>query len=248
MTDADDDAFMQAGNVLLVLSHFAIAPALALSAARRLWPEFFVLSAMTVVSTLYHLCQTGAGCVMPFSVMQTSDHFFVYSALAWLTFYFTDAKLIHRFKAFVVYQAFLVPFTLNYMHSWWIIMAAVGLSSILALALILLYVKRLPACDWKDLVIAVALIGSGATLHVYGGDPGTKKYTWSHTVWHVAAMLAIYWLLELKDEKAWCYKMWDLMKKRNPSLTWEDFSSDITELRSGKLTTLGSLGAIEILG
>ena len=41
------------------------------------------------------------------------------------------------------------------------------------------------------------------TFFVIAGEPGESKYPVSHTIWHVASMLGIYFLLDLRYGRSW---------------------------------------------
>ena len=201
------------GNEALILSHYAIVPGLAISIAKGYIPEAGSILAMTLVSTLYHLCQAGNVCALPFTVLQTSDHFFVYSTLVWLVLFFSDATVNWRYVAFILIQAVLLPMILYFMNAVWLSGVAIGLPVIVGFVFIAL-MRKWPKYDLRDLIPGILLLGIGIFFHIYGGDPGTTNYAWAHSIWHVTSMLSIYFILESKDDKFWLSKLINYSKKK----------------------------------
>lgn len=190
-----------------------MGPGLALAWAKGYLTEFGMMLAMTSVSTVYHFCQSGIYCLLPFTSLQTSDHFFVYSTLVWLILFFTDARMEWRFLAFVLMQGMLLPMIIVYIHQSWLVSVAIGVPSMVGLVYIML-VGKMPKCDWRDMIFSVVLIGVGLFFHIFAGDPGTTNYDWAHTLWHIACMLSIYFLLDSKDSIFWLRKF--IWKKTYP--------------------------------
>lgn len=201
------DIFWQnIGNEALVISHYAIVPSIAVAVAKGFVAEAGMLLAMTLVSTVYHLCQAGYACALEFSVLQISDHFFVYSTLSWLILFFTDSRLMWRFVAFILIQGVLLPMIISFVHEMWMIGVAIGLPAIAGI-FYLIIMRRTPMLDLLDLSFAVVLLGIGIFFHLYAGDPGTVNYAWAHSLWHVFCMLSIYFLFEAKDNTFWVSKL-----------------------------------------
>lgn len=201
------------GNEALLISHYAIVPAIALATAKGFIAEAGMLLAMALVSTVYHFCQVGFGCALSFDVLQTCDHFFVYSTLSWLILFFTDSRLTWRFVAFILIQGILLPLIISFVHELWMIGVAVGIPAIVGILYLTLMRKR-PRLDLLDLSFGVALLGLGIFFHLYAGEPGSENYAWSHSLWHVTCMLAIYFLFEAKDDTFWISKLAKWVKSR----------------------------------
>ena len=205
-----------AGNQALILSHYSIVPAIAIGFAKGYVAEVGSLLAMTLVSTMYHLCQAGNVCALPFSVLQIADHFFVYSTLTWLILFFTDAKISWRFVAFMLIQGLLLPMIISYIHEAWLVAIAVLLPAGVGVFYIIL-MGRSPRYSYVDLGFSIGMIIIGVAFHLFAGDPGSTYYAWLHSVWHVACMLSIYFLFESKDDKIWYNKLYSWCSRRRDS-------------------------------
>lgn len=185
----------------LVLSNLALAPAIMYSAYKEYIPEMVILIALFIASTTYHMCQADFGCVYTMTALQTTDHFFVYSTLVWITFFFLRLPLIARFSLLVVVQLFLLPALVDFLDNWWIAFALVMYLVVIGVTSILIR-KKFPTTNWIDLYFAVLFIGVGFFLHVYAGDPGSEGYGTLHTVWHILAMLAVFFVLLLHEPRS----------------------------------------------
>lgn len=187
-------------GLFLVTSNLALLPAIIYSLKRKLYPEAALFISLALVSTAYHYCQSGVVCVFSFKALQTTDHFFVYSAMIWLVLYFVDLKLVPKYMIFILLQMGLLPSIIDYINEGWIL-SAVVISVIVIIGgfIIIAILRGFPKCDILDLFTAVLLIGGGFFFHVYAGSPGDKNYAWSHAIWHIMSMLAIFFILEVKD-------------------------------------------------
>ena len=195
------------GDLFLILSNIALLPAIFSAVRRGLLPEATILSILLAVSMAYHFCLAGVSCLFPLATLREMDHFFVYSTLIWIVLYFIEPPWPIRVSAFFIGEVFIIGFLLTYVSKTWVYGVLIGAIFLGALVLLFLVVRKIPSIDWLDLVILVVLIGVGFSLHIVAGDPGDKDYPTLHSVWHILAMLAIYFVLELKDGTNWIVKV-----------------------------------------
>ncbi len=222
------DAKVVVAGISLVASNLALLPAIFYSKTLGLLPEFAILVVVFVTSTLYHLCQVGFVCVfgIDFKTFQFADHFFVYSALAWLMLYlFIPAEnregvyyvastrrglsLQGRIAIFIVIQAIVFPLLLEFVHRDWFVGVIIGIIVAVAIVLVVCVIRGIPGFNFINVLIAIVLIAVGFTLHLLGGDPfppdsdpldedKALRYAWFHTAWHILIMLSIYYIIDLK--------------------------------------------------
>ncbi|KKM01734.1 hypothetical protein LCGC14_1791470 [marine sediment metagenome] len=216
------DAAAVIEGVALVLSNLAIVPAI----VKALWlqqiPEAAVLSVVLVVSSVYHVCQAGFACVLDieFETLQLADHFFVFSALMWIVLLFVGIELEFRVALFVWLQLLLLPLLLEFMRNEWFGPVAIGVVVVLVVLLLALVVRGVPHFNRTNMLIAAVLLAVGFALHLLAGDPlpptraadggdgepelvSQPRYSWFHVPWHVFAMAAVYFALDLHQRKGW---------------------------------------------
>lgn len=186
--------------VLLVLSNVALLPAIFYAYFRRLFVETTLLVAVLVASTAFHFCQVGWFCFgVDLHALQITDHFMVYTALVWFSLYFAGAAERTRMAITIGTMAVMLPVILTFIGSW--LSGGIIISIVLVLTVIVLtYVVLMhggPPVAWSAFVVAMVLLALGVFLHVFGGDFGPKnwKYPVAHSVWHVMAMLSLYYII-----------------------------------------------------
>lgn len=218
-------------GLLLVGSNLALLPAIFYSHHLGLIPESAILSTVLVISTVYHLCQTGFLCILDigFTTFQLEDHFWVYGALVWMILYVVGLDLPYRFTIFIWVQALLFPLILEFMEQWWFSGFAIGFLVLIAILLLSLVVKGIPRFNIFSMLAAVILIGTGFAFHIAGGDPTppssengetNHKYAWLHSAWHIFVMLAAYYIIDLKHGNSFVARLfrWLNSTKSSPIL------------------------------
>lgn len=208
-------------GIILIGSNIALLPSIWYAANLGLIPEVAIISTVFTVSTIYHLCQVGFVCILDMEVgtFQLLDQFFVYSLFVWMTFYFIGLELQYRFAILVLIQAILIPLLIEFSNTWWFAGIIIGIVAVVSLLLLSLVVRGLPRFNPVSLFVAILLLGIGFTLHVVGGEPfhpdsdlseqeTISRYSWFHSVWHIFAMLAVYYILDTKRE-GWISRLYN---------------------------------------
>lgn len=197
------------GGLALVLSNLALVPAILHSIWMFYMTEAFVLSVLMFVSSFYHCCQTDFFCLTSLTSLRVCDHFFVYTTLIWVTMFFLEMHLTVRLIVLILIQPFLLPVLIDDIGSWWIAIGLVITLTIFSIIYMVVVLERFPKFDILDLISAAILIGVGLFFHIWSGDPGSSRYTWAHSIWHLFVMLGIFFVLELKDGKDYYIKLFE---------------------------------------
>lgn len=186
----------------LVLSHVALFPAILYAYWRRLFVETSLLIAVLVASVAFHVCQVGWFCFgLDLHALQLTDHFMVYTALLWFSLYFVGAAERVRTAVTIAAMAIVLPVIATFIGSW--MSGAIIVALVLVIATLVLlgvyFAHGGPPIAWASLLVAMVLLGAGVVLHVIGGDfgPDNWKYPVAHSLWHVLAMLALFYILDV---------------------------------------------------
>ncbi len=200
-------------GVALVASNLALVPAVYYAVRWHLIPEVAVLAVVLAVSTFYHLCQAGFVCALGigFRTFQLADHFFVYGGLLWVVLFFLGLRLRFRFSILIVAQAFAFPLLVEFSHRWWFSLLVIAVVTVVALLLIAFSAADVRDFSAANFVAAAVLVLAGFALHLLAGDPpepdgdrsNAARYAWLHSLWHVLAMLAVYYALDLRRKVGW---------------------------------------------
>lgn len=200
------------GDYGLILSHFFAIPSVVLAFKRKLYPEATLIVAVVYVSLVYHACQTNWICQpFTFHVLQRCDHLMVYSLLTWLVLFFAETDLKYRFPVFIAIDAVMLPFIIEYSDTWWVILIVIALDILGFLFCAVFLASRSLSCNWKELIILVILVAVGLFFQLWGGSPGTLRYAWTHTLWHVLIFSSLYVFLRLKERRWWGARIKDFI-------------------------------------
>lgn len=192
-------------GLALILSNLALVPAIIYAAYKQYVTELVFLVLLFTSSTTYHICQADFGCVFTMRALQTTDHFMVYSTLVWITLFFLRLPLVTRICLLIIAQVPLLPALVDFLDNWWIAVALVGYLVLIGI-ISMVVMKRFPTTNLIDFYVAVLLLGVGFFLHVFAGTPGSENYGTLHTVWHVLAMLALFFVLLLHEPRSFIEK------------------------------------------
>lgn len=204
-------------GLFLVCSNLALVPAIVVAFNRQLIPETTILICMILVSSIYHFCQAGFVCIWNFQTLQIWDHFTVYTTLMWMVLYFLGITTKQKVTFFMTYITLLIPLVLIYMHSWYLSIALLCGIGFISLVVMIFYLKGFPKCDWFDLFTAAVLIIGGFFFFIYSGDPGSRNYWWGHSLWHICAMFAIFFVIEIRDGTSWITELFGRKRKKKKS-------------------------------
>jgi hypothetical protein len=193
-------------GIALILTNLALIPAIVLAIVYRLFPEVVVMTVLMFTSSMYHICQSGFYCIYLFDSLQVSDHFYVYSTLIWMTFWFVGLKLKFRFILFFIIQSALLPAIISYLHSW--LLTGILIAALVVIVLLILSIsfENFPKLDWLDVLVVIGLLGGGFYLHVYAGEPGSQTYPVAHSIWHVLSMISLFFVIEIKEGSSFVAK------------------------------------------
>lgn len=193
-------------DLYLIFSNLAMVPAIYLSVLLVLYPEAALLTAIGVVSGIYHMCQTGFFCVYnsniddeeKFVLLQYSDEFFVNTGLLWFILYTLEIPINLKITFVFLSQIFFLLFVLSGKHYAFIVIAIILLFFILLSIIYLSLFRRILRFALLPSLIALVLLISGFIVFFFGGDPGDKHYTALHGTWHILLMIAIFFVLYIK--------------------------------------------------
>lgn len=195
------DSTQVAEGIYLIVSNAALIPAITLALYYYLYAEAVVLGVLLYSSSVYHLCQAQFYCIFPLQVLQESDHYFVYSTLLWISLYFAGLNLTERFCIYYFFQAFLYPTILRFMKDTVFIIVIIVIIIGITIFAIIFIVQRFPKFSFWEYFITAALIGSGLALHIYAKEPENSTYPIAHATWHVLIMLAIIFIIQIREGK-----------------------------------------------
>jgi hypothetical protein len=213
-----EDVYEMWRGVALVISNVGLVPGISISLYYGLFPEAAIYSVVCFISTMYHLCQANFYCFYSFRTLQTSDHFFVFGLLVWTVLYFINLDISTRSIVFIVIQSLLLPAVIQYLESWWIGGILLAFMLIFTLVTLSMFTKRIPNLDLFDIIVILLLIGGGFFFHIYGGEPGSTKYWWAHSIWHFLGMLAVYFVIEMKDGKGTLNRILLYYRRKNKAV------------------------------
>jgi hypothetical protein len=200
-------------GLALIVSNIALFPVIALASYKKVYTLACFFSCLFCASSIYHVCQANFYCFTTFHNHQVIDHFFVYSTFIWTLFYFLKMSLELSICILIVFQLILILCIMKWIESW--ALAGIIMGTLLILTIVILLIYGPPKFDKIDLICALILIGIGFFLHVWAGDPGDSRYPFSHSLWHVLAMLSGYFVIEIRDGKSVLYKLLHKDKNKN---------------------------------
>lgn len=184
-----------AGALFLVISNIFIAPAIWISLYFSEVPSAIVYFNVLVASAMYHSCRAGFVCVVAYFDHRKLDYLFVYFAVLWtLTTGLGKSHAISYQLRLLVFNIFILPVAIlivgNYEgHS---VQVVGGLLP--ALVMIVVANNRGVPLFRRPVWAALALVlGGTSALFMFALPHNT--YEWSHSVWHVLSMLALFCLI-----------------------------------------------------
>lgn len=186
-----------AGAAALVLSHLAAVPAAVFLVRRHAWTTLTVLSVAVIISTTYHMCQVGWMCFgsTP-AAFQISDHFTVYFSITWFLLWGSGAPERVVMSATIAITGLALPLIVSDPDNW---LSGIIVISAAAFGFLICYsiytrIRGESTVNWLPLVAALIMIGAGSVFHVMAGDfgEGNTLYPIAHTIWHVFALIALY--------------------------------------------------------
>lgn len=240
-----------AAAVFLVITNLALFPALYYSAVAGLFVELGLLLGVFVASTAFHICQVQWFCfgVSLFS-LQVTDHTLVYVTVIYLSLYFVNTPLVSRVGVTLFTLPIIQPVIITFLHEFVSGALAVAIAAVAAMValIVILSVYGHVYFDWRSVLVAAILVAGGIVLHVVGGDfsPNNNAYGAAHSVWHVLAMVAIYFILDIPYSQTSVLKFWHLIvhgkhkpkaKRKMAKQRREDYDAitiDVVESMSSK--------------
>lgn len=196
-------------DVLTIISNGAfILPAVE-SARRRRWTRFCIYLLVLVNSSIYHTCNSFAGqCAgLPPHVTREMDFFFAQLMIPLTALYVIDfpEELYWMERVLIILSAFIIFLVEQYFESTLLlqlILTGISLTFILIYwawyALNSHHTKRqhsiLPPYRWPHFAMAIGLTAVASSLFVV--EMIMPPFYWAvHSIWHVDAALAQYFLL-----------------------------------------------------
>ena len=189
-------------GIALVLSNLAIVPAIWLTYRKMLYVETTILLVVLAASTAFHVCQVGWFCfgVEPHA-LQITDHFSVYTALIWFSLYWVEAPERTRTALTVATMIVSLPVIITFIGTLASGAFVIALAIVITLSALACVVSANGGLfiNCGAFAAAVILLGVGVVLHVVGGDFGDEnwKYPVAHSLWHVFAMLALFFVVAI---------------------------------------------------
>lgn len=186
---------------LLVISNIAILLPIYSTIKRNLLPEFIILSIMAIMSAIYHFCQVEFYCFFDFNILQSLDHTFVFNVIIWFIFWFIDINLNWLIIIFFIFQPITLLIFLNHLNERWSTLYIIIIILYLVSIFLFILKNKIILKNIPYLFISVIFFIIGLVLHLIAGDPSLyTNYAWLHFIWHIFAMISIYFLIESKYE------------------------------------------------
>ena len=188
--------------IALVLSNLAIVPAIWLAYRKMLYVETTILLVVMAASTVFHVCQVGWFCfgVEPHA-LQITDHFAVYTALIWFSLYWVGAAERTRTALTIATMILALPVIITFIGTLVSGAFVIALAIVITLSALACIVSANGGLviNCGAFAATVILLGLGVVLHVVGGDFGGDnwKYPIAHTLWHVFAMVALFFVVAI---------------------------------------------------
>ncbi len=202
-----------AGGVALVLTNLALLPALWYAVRANLFVEFGLLSAVFMASTAFHICQASFFCFgVSLFALQVTDHLLVFLAIVHFSLYVVNASLVARTAITFVATPIILPVVVTFLHDF--VSGAIAITvAVVAAAIMFVIIITINGriyLDWKSVVIVVILMAGGIALHLVGGDfsADNNLYPALHSAWHVAAMVALLFVLDIPFGRTSVLKLW----------------------------------------
>jgi len=184
-----------AGAIFLVISNLAIVPSILLSFYLHEEDSAIAYFNVFVASVLYHSCRSDFNCVVPYVDHRKLDYLFVYFAVLWtLTTGLGKSHIIPYRIRLVVFNLFFLPVAIlvvgNYEGHW------VQLVGGLFPALVMIAVANHYGVHlFRRIWWAVAALAVGAAAGLFMFVMPYSTYEWSHSVWHILSMTALFFLI-----------------------------------------------------
>lgn len=190
-------------DVLTVISNAAFVLPAVEAARRRYWWRFCIYLLVLVSSSLYHTCNSfhGACAGLPPHVPREMDFFFAQLLIPLTALYiiwFPPDPLYWAEPVLIVASAFGIFLAEQYWESSLTMQLVLsGISFFLILLYWIIYgtvYRELPRYHWDKFGLAIGLTALSTTLFVV--EMMNPPFYWAiHSVWHVNAALAQYFLL-----------------------------------------------------
>lgn len=183
------------GALFLVLSNLAIVPSILLSFYLREEDSAIAYFNVFVASVLYHSCRSGFNCSVPYIDHRKLDYLFVYFAVLWtLTTGLGKSHIIPYRIRLVVFNLFFLPVAIlivgNYEGHW---VQLVG--GVLPALVMITVAKHYGVHLFRRIWWAVAAFVLGGLAGLFMFIMPYNTYEWSHSVWHVLSMSALFCLI-----------------------------------------------------
>lgn len=197
--DENDQAFIiqeqlnsnLVGGLFLVLSNLFIVPAIIESLYAREEDSAIVYFNILIASSLYHSCRAGFVCVIAYIDHRKLDYLFVYFAVMWtLTTGLGKSHTIPYRIRLVVFNFFFLPMAILIIGNYegHAVQIVGGLLPGISMYIIAKH-YGVPLFRRWGWALAAIVLGGIAGLFMFAMPYNT--YEWSHSVWHIFAMLAL---------------------------------------------------------
>ncbi len=192
-------------GILTTSTNIAIVPAIIHAIQEKEYASAALWFVIGSISTFYHICQAEFYCLTSFDIHQISDHFFVWSGGFWALLRFIGFPLPLRLAIFFVVQALLLPALMSWKENWWfgVIIVVAMLWTLGLFFERFLHYHRNKVVYYSNLIVAITLLLVSFAFHLSASDVSTHFYAWTHSIWHVYAMLAIYFLNDVRYGRSW---------------------------------------------
>lgn len=202
---------MNVGAVWLVLSNAVLVPVVILAWWRSLWLESSHAFALMIASSLYHVCDTGGGCLgVGFNALRSIDFFFAYLTVFIVAL--TLGRVPLRFKIFL-YISCIPPilalvlgerFNHHDVREHFARITPVFVISVTVVTVLLAHVlalgRNLSKIDWPDAFMAGFLtLGAVVARAHEDGD----SYAIFHGLWHLLLFAALYFVVEVESRQTY---------------------------------------------
>lgn len=170
-----------------ILTNVAILPAIVTAWNQEDYSGTMVYSFVFFASCAYHLCRGELLCPATFDEHKMLDYAAVYTSISWVMANIGIKRAKYHVTMFVFYQAISLAFILSRASEATLPVVGIFIPSVIAV-IKSLYSGQKMFKDDRWAVATCVSIGIGGCLMFFAP---ADTYYWSHSAWHVFAMLAI---------------------------------------------------------
>jgi hypothetical protein len=174
--DRVDDTYL-----LIVLSNVGYAAVAVIAAKLRMPIVALVFLTTTVISAVYHVCDSRDVCATDFRTLYWLDHSISLASVTTICVAaVTDTETA---AAVAAVTTFVVAYTAYVFTADPFLPLVVAVAACVAVGIAVRFARGVPTQCWRPIVVIVAAVGLAAAMFVFNGE---RVYWITHSVWHTA--------------------------------------------------------------